>query len=226
MRICYPRGSQTRSYSPCGLQIHRDKWSTGTNVYIIVSVIVNYVSALSKKACRKLKMFSVKNEPRSSERSEGVWRVQENMLRFLAFLRSAGEFLLWFGFFFARAKKKWTRTPRRSQTRSYSPVDCKSTGTKERNVFCIIVFSPRGFAIPESLIADILSARVADPQLIPCGLQIHKDKRFTGKNGFNWLIRFITQVINLFHLDDKLFSPWWKAFVTHVINLNYWNIQK
>ena len=34
---------------------------------------------------------------------------------------------------------------------------------------------PRRFAIPESLTADILSARVADPHLSPCGLQIHRD---------------------------------------------------
>ena len=38
-------------------------------------VLIHILPAFSKKACRKLKMFSVKNEPRSSERSEGVWRV-------------------------------------------------------------------------------------------------------------------------------------------------------
>ena len=53
--------------NPQGQRIRK---STGTCV-----VFVNILPAFSKKACRKLKMFSVKNEPRSSERSEGVWRV-------------------------------------------------------------------------------------------------------------------------------------------------------
>ena len=55
--------------SPCGLQIHRDNCLHDRLFYR------KYVPAFSKKACRKLKMFSVKNEPRPSERSEGVWRV-------------------------------------------------------------------------------------------------------------------------------------------------------
>ena len=111
LRIFYPRGSQTRSYTPvdckstgtkeqsvfciivfcsrgfaipesliCGYSICAgrrpainspvDCKSTGTSV-----VPVSILPAFSKKACRKLKMFSVKNEPRPSERSEGVWRV-------------------------------------------------------------------------------------------------------------------------------------------------------
>ena len=45
------------------------------NCFSFVYNIVSFLPAFSKKACRKLKMFSVKNEPRPSERSEGVWRV-------------------------------------------------------------------------------------------------------------------------------------------------------
>ena len=69
------------------------------------------------------------------------------------------------------------------------PVACKSTGTSAVNypvgvdlvsarpgrsglrqakpLQRMVLHGPRGFAIPEVVIADILSARVADPPLIP-----------------------------------------------------------
>ena len=49
--------------------------------------------------------------------------------------------------------------------------------------FFVLSFCPRGFVIPESIKADMSSARVADPQLItlwianPQGQEIYRNKR-------------------------------------------------
>ena len=51
------------------------------------------------------------------------------------------------------------------------------------------IFSPRGFAIPEVIIADILSARVTDPQLIPLWIA-NPQGRANNPQGQMLLIKF------------------------------------